>query len=131
MTTMKDETQTIAEFDASTGPWQFSLRTLLVVVTVASVFLAVGVHFGGIVVAFIAIGLLQATFLLSADWLIRPSHRRALAFFTAASWALLGSAFVIGAIVTIGDIVNSNTSSIVTWSFAMSLCGAGVLSYYV
>jgi hypothetical protein len=131
MTTMKGEPQSSIEIDDGRAPWQFSLRSLLVVVTFVSVLLAIGVHLGGILVALIAVGILQAGILLSADWLIRPAHRRALAFVTAASWAIVGSSFVIGAIVTSNEIVSNNTGSLLSWSFTISLFGAGALSYYV
>jgi hypothetical protein len=38
--------------------------------------------------------LIQVVMLFVGDWLIRPQNRRALAFVTAASWAIVGSGFV-------------------------------------
>jgi hypothetical protein len=36
--------------------------------------------------------------MLASDWLIRPAHRRALAFATASAWIILGSGLLIIAI---------------------------------
>jgi hypothetical protein len=119
------------DIDEGPGPWQFSLRSLLIAVTVASILLAIGVHFGGILVALAAVGVSQAGMLLSADWLIRPAHRRALAFVTAASWALIGSTFVIGAVAAIDRIVKNFANSAFSWSVTIVLFVAGALSFYV
>lgn len=90
-----------------------------------------GVHFGGIIIAIVFIGSLHAGALLSADWLIRPENRRVLAFVTAASWALVGSTFVIGAIQSVDWISKINSLSALSRSVAVALCGAGALSYYI
>ena len=74
---------------------QFSVRDLLVLTTLVSVCLAIGVHYAGFMFVVIAIGLIQVGMLLSADWLIRPNHRKALGFVTAASWIILGSGLLI------------------------------------
>jgi hypothetical protein len=81
--------------------WQFSVRDLLIAMTVISICLAVGVHFAGFMFVLIAIGVMQAGILLAGDWLIRPQNRRALAFATAASWATVGSGLLVLLISTI------------------------------
>jgi hypothetical protein len=131
MTAPKSETQAGVEIDDGHTPWQFSLRTLLIVVTIVSILLAIGVHFGGFIVALATVGLMQAAMLFSADWLIRPEHRRVLAFVTAASWALVGSAFVIMGFATAHKVEVRSSGSILSWSFVISLFGAGALAYYI
>ena len=76
-------------------PWQFSLRSLLIVTAVVSVCLAIGVHFAGAMAVVIAFGAIQAGMLLAADWLICPAQRRVLAFVTAGSWSILGSGLIV------------------------------------
>jgi ABC-type Mn2+/Zn2+ transport system permease subunit len=73
---------------------QFSLRWLLLLTTVASVCLAIGVYFAGVMLVVVAFGLLQVATLVAADWLIRPENRRWLAMLTAASWTVVGSGFL-------------------------------------
>jgi hypothetical protein len=65
-----------------------------VLTTVASIGLAIGVHYGGFTVVALAAGLILAGALLSADWLIRPQNRRVLAFITASAWIVIGSGIV-------------------------------------
>jgi hypothetical protein len=84
-----------ADGHATARTWQFSLRSLLIATTIVSVCLAIGVHFAGLIFAVAAVGLTQAAMLLSADWLIRPQNRRALAFVTAGSWIVLGSSLLV------------------------------------
>jgi hypothetical protein len=81
--------------------WQFSVRDLLIAMTVISICLAIGVHFAGFMFVLIAIGVMQAGILLAGDWLIRPQNRRALAFATSASWATVGSGLLVLLISTI------------------------------
>jgi len=83
-----------ADVLAKSPAWQFSLRSLLIATTIVSICLAIGVHFAGLMFAVAAVGLTQAAMLLSADWLIRPQNRRALAFVTAGSWIVLGSSLL-------------------------------------
>jgi hypothetical protein len=75
--------------------WQFSLRNLLIAVTIISVWLAVGVHYVGFMFVLVPIIAVQAAMLLALDWLIRPQNRRALAFVTAGSWAVIGSGLLV------------------------------------
>lgn len=42
----------------------------------------------------VAVGLLQVSTLMAADWLIRRENRRWLAALTAASWTVVGSGFL-------------------------------------
>jgi hypothetical protein len=91
------ETESATEQDQDSTPratWQFSLRSLFVLTTVASIGLAIGVHYGGFTVVALAAGLILAGALLSADWLIRPQNRRVLAFITASAWIVIGSGIV-------------------------------------
>lgn len=71
--------------------WQFSIRDLLLVTTIVSICLAIGVHYVGVIIVVVTVGLIEVAILLYADWLIHPENRRALAFVTAFSWATLGS----------------------------------------
>jgi len=82
----------------SDAPWQYSLKTFFGLTTIVSVCLAIGVHFAGFMLIVVVVGLMQAVILLSADWLIRPANRRALAFVTAGSWIVFGSGVAIIAI---------------------------------
>jgi hypothetical protein len=75
--------------------WQFSLRSLLLVTTVASICLAIGTYFVGVAFAAFVLVLLQVVMLFSVDWLIRPANRRMLAFVAAGSWIVLGSGMLI------------------------------------
>lgn len=98
----------------SESRWQFSLRGLLLLTTLVSICLAIGVHFAGFMVVFIAIGVTQVTMMLCADWLIRPQNRRALAFATAASWTTIGSGLLIlgvRALYAAADTLNSSAYS--------------------
>jgi hypothetical protein len=110
--------------------WQFSLRTLLVVTALVSVCLAIGVHFAGFMFALVVIGLIQITTLLSADWLIRPENRRALAFVTAGSWIVLGSGILIIGIreVFLGIGTDGDAGA---WIFAWCLIVIGLGCYYI
>jgi hypothetical protein len=88
------ETKSTAEQNPdvpANSAWQYSLRSLFVVTTVASIGLAIGVHYGGFVVVAVAAGLIFVGGLLAADWLIRPENRRPLAFVTASAWFVIGS----------------------------------------
>jgi hypothetical protein len=71
--------------------FQFSIRDLLVTTTIVSICLAVGVHFVGFMAVVGALCVTQVAVLLASDWLIRPENRRALAFVSAGTWAILGS----------------------------------------
>jgi hypothetical protein len=70
--------------------WQYSLRGLLVVITIVSISLAVGIHYQGIMVAIVAIGIIQGTILLAGDWLIQRRNWWALALLTSIFWAIPG-----------------------------------------
>jgi hypothetical protein len=98
---MRDSKRSIVESGDDNAPWQFSLRNLFLFVTFVSVLLGIGVYYGGIVVALIAICVTQAALLFSADQLIRPSHRRALAFVTSAAWAILASNLAVVAFIVV------------------------------
>lgn len=106
----------------SAAPWQFSLRSLLALTTIVSVCLAVGVHFAGFMFVVVAVGLLQATILLSADWLIRPANRRVLAFVTAGSWIVMGSGLL-----TIGCNLIYDAVAAKGDSASASVLGAGLI----
>jgi hypothetical protein len=111
-------------------PWQFSLRSLLIATAVISVILAIGVHLTGIMFALLVIALIQVTTLLSADWLIRPENRRALAFVTAGSWIVLGSGLVIVGIREV--LVRVGTESdLAIRIFAWCLIAIGIICYYI
>jgi hypothetical protein len=84
-----DSTKLSAESSQQPG-WQYSLRGLLLVITIASITLAVGVHFQGLMVAVVAIGIVQAAILLAGDWLIQRRNRWALALLTSVFWAIPG-----------------------------------------
>jgi hypothetical protein len=120
---MKNHQRENSGSDNGNEPWQFSLRGLLVFVTVVSVLLAIGVYYVGIIIALAVVGLIQVGPLLVADWLIRPQHRRTLAFVTAGSWAIVGSSFVIFAVCAASRLVSSSGS--LNWTFAScSIVGA-------
>ena len=110
--------------------WQFSLRTLLIVTALVSVCLAIGVHFAGFMFALVVIGLIQVATLLSADWLIRPQNRRALAFVAAGSWIVLGSGLLIVGVREF-FLFYGTKSEPAKWMFTWCLVGAGVSCYYI
>jgi hypothetical protein len=111
-------------------PWQFSLRSLLIATAVISVILAIGVHLTGFMFALLVIAIVQVSTLLSADWLIRPQNRRALAFVTAGSWIVLGSGLVIVGVREV--LVRAGTDSdLAIWIFAWCLIGIGMICYYI
>jgi hypothetical protein len=114
----------------SAPTWQFSLRTLLIVTAFVSVCLAIGVHFAGVMFALALIGLIQVATLLSADWLIRPQNRRALAFVTAGSWMVLGSGlFIVGVREIYARIGAAGETA--GWVFAGCMVGIGIYCYYI
>ena len=115
---------------SSTRAWQFSLRTLLIVTAALSVCLAIGVHFAGVMFALAFATLVQVGMLLSADWLIRPENRRALAFVTAGSWIVLGSGILIIGIreVFLGIGTDGDAGA---WIFAWCLIVIGLGCYYI
>jgi hypothetical protein len=119
-----------ADGSTNVSAWQFSLRTLLIATALISVILALGVHLTGFMFALVVIALVQVATLLSADWLIRPQNRRALAFVTAGSWMVLGSGlFVVGVrevLVRIGT-----DSGLAIWIFAWCLISIGIICYYI
>jgi hypothetical protein len=118
-----------AETETDRGPWQFSLRSLLIFITAASILLAIGVHYAGIIVALAVVGLMQVGMLVGADWLIRPAHRRALAFVTAASWAVVGSSFVIFAVYSLNRL--DSASGMFGYLFALCLMSVGAFCYFL
>ncbi len=115
--------------DQEAVPWQFSLRSLLIVVTVVSVLLTVGVYFAGVLAAFMAVGLVQAAILLFADWLIRPGNRSVLAFVTAASWATIGSSFAIVAGFLAQQMIAGGEENVLSWLFVLFLGVCACVSY--
>jgi hypothetical protein len=80
--------------------------------------------------ALAVIALIQVTTLLSADWLIRPENRRALAFVTAGSWIVLGSGLLVVGVREALIRIGTDSSSAV-WVFTWCLIGAGIGCYYV
>ncbi len=105
---------------------QFSVRDLLIVTTIVSICLAVGVHFAGFLFVVVTIGLIQVAILLAADWLIRPENRRVFAFVTAGSWATLGSGLLVLSLRAIYEAIDASDPR---GSSTLALClaiGAGV-----
>lgn len=95
-------------------PWrgiQFSVRDLLVTMTIVSICLAVGVHFVGFMFVVIVMAGVQVSTLLAGDWLIRPQNRRVLAFVTAGSWTTLGSGLLVLAIRAMLNAIYERTNS--------------------
>jgi hypothetical protein len=117
----------IAAGSPQTPSWQFSLRTLLIVTAFVSICLAIGVHFAGILFALAFAAVIQAAMLLSADWLIRPQNRRALAFVTAGSWIVLGSGLLI---IGIREIL-MRIGGTAGWVFASGMVAMGIYCYYI
>jgi hypothetical protein len=110
--------------------WQFSLRSLLIATALVSVCLAIGVYITGFMFALAVVALIQVATLLSADWLIRPQNRRALAFVTAGSWIVLGSALLVVGVREV-FVFYGTKSEPARWMFAWLLVGIGILCYYV
>jgi hypothetical protein len=75
--------------------WQYSLFGLLVVTTIVSICLALGVSFPRVAIAAVAVGLVQAAALYLADWLIRSRGGRTLKQVTSIMRAVLGTALLI------------------------------------
>src|SRR5262249_43525398 len=75
--------------------WQFSLRGLMIAITIVSVVMALGRYLVGAAFVIFAVVLVESASLLSFEWLIRPENRRFLAFTTAGCWAILGSGLLI------------------------------------
>jgi hypothetical protein len=120
----------VSDLSSTVPAWQFSLRSLLVATALISVVLAIGVHLTGYLFALVVIGLLQVATLLSADWLIRPQNRRALAFVTAGSWTVLGSGLLVVGVREILVRVGTD-SDLATWIFAWCLISIGIICYYI
>jgi hypothetical protein len=111
-------------------PSQFSLRSLLVLTTIVSIGLAIGVHFGGVMVVVVAAALILVGTFLSADWLIRPQNRRALAFVTASAWIVVGSGMLMAGLQTISSAASLGKADL-GWTMGSVLIAAGVLCYYI
>lgn len=110
--------------------FQFLVRDLLVATTIASVCLAIGIHFFGFIAVVGTVCIAQVAVLLASDWLIRPENRRALAFATAGIWAVLGSGLLLLALPAIFA-ATSQSSSRASVTLAISLIiGAGI-SYFM
>lgn len=127
------KTKPAAEQSESLRPsatWQFSLRNLFVLTTAASIGMAIGVHYGGFMVVAIAAGLILAGALLSADWLIRPENRRALAFVTASAWIVTGSGI---AMLGVEAFVTTTTmgKQALGWPIGTVLVAAGLTCYAI
>jgi hypothetical protein len=108
--------------------FQYSLRSMLWLTTIASICLAIGVHYGGFAVVAAAAGLILAGAILSADWLIRPENRRALAFVTAGAWSVIGSGIVMLGVETIaatGSVGKQNLG----WPIGGALVAGGLFCY--
>jgi hypothetical protein len=87
----RDINNPLRESPSDRTPWQYSLRGLLIVTTVVSVVLAIGVRLAGLMYVLGALAVIQVATILAADWLIRPQHRWALAMVSAGSWIALGT----------------------------------------
>lgn len=110
--------------------FQFSVRDLLVATTIASVCLAIGIHFLGFMAVVGTVCIAQAAVLLASDWLIRPENRRSLAFATAGIWAILGSGLLLLALPAIFQAFDPASSRA---SATLAICltiGAGI-SYFM
>lgn len=114
---------------APTG-WQYSLRGLLVVITIVSVSLTIAVHYQGLMVTIIAIGMVQATILLASDWLIQGRNRWALALLTSIFWAIPGCGLLL---MGIGAAVGTNIVADRGASAAASalVIAAGAFCYFM
>ena len=110
--------------------FQYSLRSMLGLTTVASIFLAIGVHYGGFVAVAIAAGLILVGALLTADWLIRPANRRALAFVTASAWIVIGSGIAMLGVETFVT-TNALGRQELGWPVGVILIAAGLFSYVI
>jgi hypothetical protein len=115
---------------ASRTPWQYSLRGLLIVTTVVSICLTVGVYFAGVLFVLGFIALIQVATLLAADWLIRPQNRRALAVVSAGSWLILGSGLVLVGSRLLYLLVRDD-GGIAAWVVAVCLATAGLYCFYI
>jgi hypothetical protein len=111
--------------------WQFSLKNLLALTTIVSVCLAVAVHYLGFMMVVLAVGVIQAGTLLSADWLIRPSNRRLLAFVTAASWIVMGCSLLIIGLRAGFDAANASENSAPQWYFSGGILFVAAVCYYI
>jgi hypothetical protein len=112
--------------------WQFSVRDLLALTTVVSICLAVGTYFAGIIFALVALGIVQAALLLSADWLIWPQNRHLLAFVTAGAWLTTGSGLsILGIGQLIAPLIVSDAYSELGWALGVAFIAAGVLCIYI
>ena len=103
---------------------------MLGLTTVASIFLAIGIHYGGFTVVAIAAGLILAGALLTADWLIRPQNRRSLAFVTASAWIVIGSGI---AMLGVEAFVTTNAlgKQELGWPVGAVLIAAGLFCYVI
>ena len=115
---------------SSKRAWQFSVRSLLIVTAIVSICLAIGVHFAGVMFALAVAAAVQVVMLISADWLIRPQNRRALAFVTAGFWIALGSALLVVGVRAV-FVFDGTKSEPARWMFAWLLVGIGIFCYYV
>jgi hypothetical protein len=122
--------QAIGADSRSPTPAQFSLRSLLILTTIVSIGVAIGVHFGGVMVVVVAAGLILAGTLLSADWLIRPQNRRALAFVTASSWIVVGSGMLMAGVETIIAATSLGKDDL-GWAIGSALIAAALSCYGV
>jgi MFS family permease len=110
--------------------WQFSLKWLLALMTLASICLAIGVHFAGFMVVIVAVVAVQVMTMLCADWLIRPENRRALAFATSGSWIVIGCGLFVTALHSVVTAMLSGHDDW-GWTFAVLMILAGLASFYV
>ena len=83
---------------------------------------------GGYIVVVAAVGLMQVTILFMGDWLIRPEHRRALAFATALTWAMWGSGLLTLAIKTF-QARDLDDKPIKWWALGIVLAIGTIASY--
>ena len=126
----KTVTNVSAHDEPTNVPWQFSLRSLLVVTAIISVCLAIGVHSSGFIFAIAVMVLIETATILSIEWLARPRNRHALAFVTAGSWIVLGSLFVVLGIRLAYGIVGTGHQSLMR-SVGLGIAAAGVFCYYI
>jgi heme/copper-type cytochrome/quinol oxidase subunit 4 len=93
----RQEQDTTQQRPATGRHWQYSLFGLLVVTTIVSVCLAVGVHFPRMILGILAAGLVQVVALYSVEWVMRRRGGQTMRQVTVSLWAI-----VIVAVVVIG-----------------------------
>ena len=110
--------------------WQFSLRGMLIVMTIIAISLAFASQYPRTMGVLLAVGILQAIVLCGADWLVQAKNLKLLAIITAALWAfaatgLLGLSAWQLAVAPAGNSFRS------VWSIALIYAAGSAFCYYV